>query len=101
MRFPSWRATQPQDPADRAKLQERLTRLTTPPAQDAVAALPVVAAPISPARAKLQELTGARTATHADAPITPVPTEPPLPVPDPAPPTPPVPPEPALTPAPI
>src|SRR5207302_3088757 len=101
MRFPSWRVTQPQDPADRAKLQERLTRLTTPPVQDAVAALPVVAAPISPARAKLQELTGAGTATHADAPITPVPTEPTLPVADPVPATPAVTPEPVLAAAPI
>src|SRR6266581_6054972 len=76
MRFPSWRATPPQDPADRAKLQERLTKLTTPPVQDDVPAPSVVtAAPISPARAKLHELTGAGAATPASAPITPVPTE--------------------------
>src|SRR5256885_9102042 len=73
MRFPSWRATQPQDPADRAKLQERLTRLTTPPVQGDVPAPAVVAAPLSPARAKLQELTGA--GAPASAPIEPVPTE--------------------------
>src|SRR5437870_5388294 len=76
MRFPSWRATPPQVPADRAKLQERLTKLTTPPVQDDAPAPSVVtAAPISPARAKLQELTGAGAATPASAPITPVATE--------------------------
>src|SRR5438128_9048053 len=76
MRFPSWRATPPQDPADRAKLQERLTKLTTSPVQDDAPAPSVVtAAPISPARAKLHELTGAGAATPASAPITPVPTE--------------------------
>src|SRR5438270_10782493 len=86
MRFPSWRATQPQDPADREKLQARLTRLTTPPVQDDLPAAPVVAAPISPARAKLQELTGA--GAPASALIEPVAaeTKPPVEIPVPAPP---------------
>src|SRR5689334_12784868 len=75
MRFPSWRATRPQDPADQAQLQERLTKLTTPPVQDAVAAPAIVPTPISPARAKLQELTGGGAATQPGAPIPPVPTE--------------------------
>src|SRR5205814_2320209 len=98
MRFPSWRATQPQDPADRAKLQARLTRLTTPPVQDDLPAPSVVTAPISPARAKLQELTGA--GAPASATIEPVPAETnplvEIPVPAPA-----VTPEPVLAVAPI
>src|SRR5712691_6045507 len=94
MRFPSWRATPSQDPADRAKLQERLTKLTTPPVQDDVPAPSVVTAPMSPARAKLQELTGAGAATPASAPITPVPTETKPPVENPVPAAPAVTPEP-------
>src|SRR5947208_1661416 len=99
MRFPSWRATQPQDPADRAKLQERLTRLTTPPVLNDVPAPSVVTAPISTARAKLQELTGAGAPTSP--PITPVPaeTKPPVEIPVPA--TPAVAPELVLAVAPI
>ena len=99
MRFPSWRATQPQDPADRAKLQERLTRLTTPPVLNDVPAPPVVTAPISPARAKLQELTGA--GAPASARIEPVAAEttPSVEIPVPAPPV--VTPEPVLAVAPI
>src|SRR5438552_15374970 len=99
MRFPSWRATQPQDPADQAKLQERLTRLTTPPVQGDVPAPAVVAAPISPARAKLQELTGA--AAPAIAPIEPVPTETKSVVEVPVPAAPAVTPEPILAAAPV
>src|SRR5881392_1277012 len=99
MRFPSWRATQPQDPADRAKLQERLTRLTTPPVQGDVPAPEVVAAPISPARAKLQELTG--SGGPASAPIESVPTETKSPVEIPGPAVSAVTPEPVLAAAPI
>src|SRR5438067_13753490 len=73
MRFPSWRATQPQDPADREKLQARLTKLTTPPVQDYLPAPPAITAPISPARAKLQELTCA--GAPASARIEPVAAE--------------------------
>src|SRR2546426_5853339 len=101
MRFPSWRATQPQDPADQAKLQERLTRLTTPPVPDDVPAPSVVTAPISPARAKLQELTGAGTPTLASAPITTAPPETKPPAEDPLPAAPAVTPEPVIAVAPI
>src|SRR5712691_7825296 len=94
MRFLSWRPTQPQDPADRAKLQERLTKLTTPLVPNDIPAPSVVTAPISPARAKLQELTGAGAPTQASAPITPVPTDTKPPVEDPLPATPAVTPEP-------
>jgi len=99
MRFPSWRATQPQDPADREKLQARLTKLTTPPVQDDLPAPPVITAPISPARAKLQELTGA--GAPASARIEPVAAEttPSVEIPVPAPPV--VTPEPVLAVAPI
>src|SRR2546425_98394 len=55
MRLLPWRAAQPQDASDQAKLDERLARLTKPPVQDAVPATsaataqPVAAAaPISP-----------------------------------------------------
>src|SRR2546425_1058468 len=82
MRLLPWRATQPQDASDQAKLDERLARLTKPPLQDAVPATsaataqPVAAAaPISPARAKLQELTGGAAATQVGAPIEPERTE--------------------------
>src|SRR5712691_6972784 len=82
MRLLPWRAAQPQDASDQAKLDERLARLTKPPVQDAVpassAATPqpvAAAAPISPARAKLQELTGGVAATQVGAPIEPERTE--------------------------
>jgi hypothetical protein len=82
MRLLPWRSVQPQDPAaDKAKLQDRLAKLTKPPVQDAVPASSVTAqplaasAPISLARAKLQELTGAAPTAQTPAPIEPERTE--------------------------
>src|SRR5216683_1000042 len=80
MRLLPWRAVPPQDQAaDKAQLQDRLAKLAKPPVPDAGSATPGVTAqplaPISPARAKLQELTGGATAARADAPIEPEHTE--------------------------
>jgi len=61
--------------ADRAKLHERLASLTKPPVQDPVPAIPPVTAPVSPARAKLQELKGGAAATQAGAATAPERTE--------------------------
>src|ERR1700731_3702806 len=75
MRLP-WRAVPPKDQAaDKAQLQDRLARLAKPPVPDTASATPAVTAqplaPISPARAKLQELTGGAAAARAGAPIEP------------------------------
>src|SRR5712692_8012064 len=74
MRLLPWRAVPPQDQAaDKAQLQDRLAKLAKPPVPDAGSATPGVTAqpiaPISPARAKLQELTGGAQVVRADAPI--------------------------------
>src|SRR5260370_23576256 len=81
MRLLPWRATQPQDASDQAKLDERLASLTKPAVQQAAPTTPVAAkASISPARAKLQGLTAGAAATQAAAtqaaaPVVPASTE--------------------------